>query len=74
MKTPVRPIKVVANSSGCPGNLKWAILNCKVEVERKPDGKGRQVDGEVELESPNEEETEVVKHLGEEVPVQKWQC
>ena len=41
---------------------------------RQPDGKGRQVDGEVELESPNEEETEVVKHLGEEVPVQKWQC
>ena len=43
-----------------------------VVVGRKPDGKGRQVDGEVELESPNEEETEVVKHLGEEVPVQKW--
>lgn len=52
----------------------FSIATLAVEVERKPDGKGRQVDGEVELESPNEEETEVVKHLGEEVPVQKLQC
>ena len=39
-----------------------------VQICSKPDCKWSQVDGKVQLECPNEEEAEMIKHFCEKVP------